>query len=361
VLVQLAGAGGRSRLLALIAERATATLQRDPADFVPSGIERGRAEYLGPVATDARGVIQWIDPGQILPASVHDALLDAFGVASADGADSAKAGRSFLGARFDASADSAALAAVRVTPGDSMALARAAGADSGGRYCAHRNNSLLKYLVGRATYDCVELDVMLDTSARGDGPAFVYHPPTPDPGLPLYELLARTGGAPAGGMWLDVKNLDARNAPPFLARLAVLVPPALRGRVIVETDNRLLARSPAVRAIADSGFVLSYYIDTELGCVCSRATNAGCPQAIDSLVADLHGGAFTGLSFDARGRAVARALQDRLTPRPVLNTWTPMDRCADGTRAEPLDPPARDSLLGEVQKYLVHLRSPFNY
>jgi chemotaxis-related protein WspB len=75
VLVQLAGAGGRSRLLALIAERATATLQRDPADFVPSGIERGGAEYLGPVATDARGVIQWIDPGQILPASVHDALL----------------------------------------------------------------------------------------------------------------------------------------------------------------------------------------------------------------------------------------------------------------------------------------------
>jgi chemotaxis-related protein WspB len=76
VLVQLADGHGRSRLLGLIAERATATLRRDPADFVPSGIDRSGAAYLGPVATDARGVIQWIDPARILPAAVHDALLD---------------------------------------------------------------------------------------------------------------------------------------------------------------------------------------------------------------------------------------------------------------------------------------------
>jgi chemotaxis-related protein WspB len=76
VLVQLADGDGRSRLLALIAERATATLQRDPAEFVPSGIDRSGAAYLGPVATDPRGVIQWIDPARILPAAVHDALLN---------------------------------------------------------------------------------------------------------------------------------------------------------------------------------------------------------------------------------------------------------------------------------------------
>ena len=75
VLVQV-GDSGRPRLLALIAERATATIQRDAADFVPSGIERRGATYLGPVATDQRGVIQWIDPAQILPPAVHDALLD---------------------------------------------------------------------------------------------------------------------------------------------------------------------------------------------------------------------------------------------------------------------------------------------
>jgi chemotaxis-related protein WspB len=76
VLVQLGDEPGHSRLLALIAERATATMRRDPADFVPSGVDRGGAAYLGPVATDARGVVQWIDPARILPPSVHDALLN---------------------------------------------------------------------------------------------------------------------------------------------------------------------------------------------------------------------------------------------------------------------------------------------
>jgi chemotaxis-related protein WspB len=74
VLVQLVDDAGRKRLLALIAERATATMQRDPGDFVPSGIDSGGAAYLGPVATDPGGVIQWIDPSRILPPAVHDAL-----------------------------------------------------------------------------------------------------------------------------------------------------------------------------------------------------------------------------------------------------------------------------------------------
>jgi chemotaxis-related protein WspB len=76
VLVQLADATGHPRLLALIAERATATMRRDAADFVPPGLDRGGATYLGPVATDARGVVQWIDPARILPPSVQDALLN---------------------------------------------------------------------------------------------------------------------------------------------------------------------------------------------------------------------------------------------------------------------------------------------
>jgi hypothetical protein len=131
--------------------------------------------------------------------------------------------------------------------------------------------------------------------------------------------------------------------------------------VIVETGTRALAGSPAAAAIADSGFVLSYYLDTELGCTCSRAPNPGCESAIRQLAGELSGGAFTGLSFDARGRAVARALRDRLAPRPVLNTWTPMDRCGNGTYARPLEPSSRDSLLDDVQKYLVHMPSAFTY
>ncbi|HET6583113.1 MAG TPA: hypothetical protein VFG69_06695 [Nannocystaceae bacterium] len=297
---------------------------------------------------------------RIAASSVHDAVLDAFGI-SPDGAGAFAASNSVLDESFDASSDSSALATLPLVPGDSADLARdSTVVQSVGRLCAHRDNSVLKYLEGRATYHCVELDVVLDSTTRGDGPAFVFHPPTPDPGLPLYELLARAG-VPRYGMWLDVKNLTARNAPHFLARIAALVPPALRTRVIVETGNRALAGSAAAAAIADSGFVFSYYLDTELGCICSRATNPGCEDRIRQLAEELNGGSFTGLSFDARGRAVARALLERIAPRPVLNTWTPMDRCENGSRAQPLDPPARDSLLDDVQKYLVQMRSAFTY
>jgi hypothetical protein len=294
---------------------------------------------------------------RIATAAVHDAVLDAFGISPSESG----AAPSILDASFDPASDSAALATLPLVPGDSAERRRSPDvAPERSRICAHRGNSVLKFLEERAAYDCVEMDVVLDSTARGDGPAFVFHPPTPDPGLPLYDLLAHAG-VPRYGMWLDVKNLTAANAPPFLARIAALVPPTLRPRVVVETGNRTLAGSPAAAAIADSGFVLSYYLDTELGCTCSRATNPGCENAIAWLAAELNGGAFTGLSFDARGRAVARALQDRLAPRPVLNTWTPMDRCENGSYARPLDPPARDSLLGDVQKYLVQMRSAFSY
>jgi chemotaxis-related protein WspB len=65
---------GKTHLLGLIAEKVTETVRREPADFVASGVTTDRAPYLGPVATDARGVLQWIDVEWLLPASVRDAL-----------------------------------------------------------------------------------------------------------------------------------------------------------------------------------------------------------------------------------------------------------------------------------------------
>ena len=61
-------------MLGLMAEHATETVRRDPADFVPSGVANGAAPYLGPMATDARGLMQWIEMDTLLPASVKDAL-----------------------------------------------------------------------------------------------------------------------------------------------------------------------------------------------------------------------------------------------------------------------------------------------
>jgi hypothetical protein len=75
----------------------------------------------------------------------------------------------------------------------------------------------------------------------------------------------------------------------------------------------------------------------------------------------LDGAAFRGVSFDARGRTLARTIQSRISPRPVLNAWTPMDRCANGDRATPLDPPALDTLRRQVQKFLVRMPSDFTH
>jgi chemotaxis-related protein WspB len=65
---------GEKRLLGLIAEKATETMRREAADFIPSGITNDRAAYLGPVATDARGLVQWIDVAKLVPDSVRDVL-----------------------------------------------------------------------------------------------------------------------------------------------------------------------------------------------------------------------------------------------------------------------------------------------
>jgi chemotaxis-related protein WspB len=74
VLVHYPDGHGETHLLGLIAEKVTETVRRDPADFVASGVTSDRAPYLGPVATDAHGLMQWIDVEWLLPASVRDVL-----------------------------------------------------------------------------------------------------------------------------------------------------------------------------------------------------------------------------------------------------------------------------------------------
>lgn len=74
VIVIYPGADSAQHLLGLIAEKATQTLRRDPADFTESGVVNDDAPYLGPVATDPNGLLQWIDVKKLLPASVRDVL-----------------------------------------------------------------------------------------------------------------------------------------------------------------------------------------------------------------------------------------------------------------------------------------------
>jgi len=74
VLVHYPDSEGHTRLLGLIAERATQTVRREETDFVASGVTSDGASYLGPVAPDARGLLQWLEPRTLLPASVRDLL-----------------------------------------------------------------------------------------------------------------------------------------------------------------------------------------------------------------------------------------------------------------------------------------------
>jgi chemotaxis-related protein WspB len=74
VVVHYPDGRGETRLLGLIAERVTETVRRDHAEFVASGVTLDRAPYLGPVAADPRGLLQWIQVERLLPPSVRDVL-----------------------------------------------------------------------------------------------------------------------------------------------------------------------------------------------------------------------------------------------------------------------------------------------
>lgn len=63
-----------TRLLGLRLEYANETLRCDPASFVDGGIDPAHARYLGPVRHDARGLVQWVHIGALLPDAVHALL-----------------------------------------------------------------------------------------------------------------------------------------------------------------------------------------------------------------------------------------------------------------------------------------------
>ncbi|WP_352846849.1 chemotaxis protein CheW [Mesorhizobium sp. M0767] len=74
VLIRYPTKDGENHLLALVAERATDMLERDPSDFAPSGMEAGTPPYLGPVASDDRGLVQWVRAEALLSDDIRETL-----------------------------------------------------------------------------------------------------------------------------------------------------------------------------------------------------------------------------------------------------------------------------------------------
>jgi chemotaxis-related protein WspB len=70
-----------ARLLGLIAEHATETMRREPADFVEVGVRSDGAPYLGPVIRDAQGLVQRITVDRLLTPAMHDVLFQEVGTA----------------------------------------------------------------------------------------------------------------------------------------------------------------------------------------------------------------------------------------------------------------------------------------
>lgn len=62
------------RTLGLIAEHATNMVQRSIQDFIETGVESDDAHFLGKVANDAGGLIQWIEVERLLTSEVRNVL-----------------------------------------------------------------------------------------------------------------------------------------------------------------------------------------------------------------------------------------------------------------------------------------------
>jgi chemotaxis-related protein WspB len=74
ILVNYPDDAGTDRLLGLIAEQATDIVRKEPEDFVDPGVKMTAAPYLGPVAMDNQGMIQWVREQRLLPEPVRNLL-----------------------------------------------------------------------------------------------------------------------------------------------------------------------------------------------------------------------------------------------------------------------------------------------
>jgi chemotaxis-related protein WspB len=74
IVVQHADANGHNQPLGLIAEYVTQTLRKEAKDFVDPGVTIPGAPYLGPVAMDSQGPIQWLHAQRLLSEPIRELL-----------------------------------------------------------------------------------------------------------------------------------------------------------------------------------------------------------------------------------------------------------------------------------------------
>jgi chemotaxis-related protein WspB len=74
ILVKYPLETGKTHLLGILAEHATETFRRPEEDFQDSGVAMADASWLGPVLTDAAGIVQRIEISRLLPRNLCNQL-----------------------------------------------------------------------------------------------------------------------------------------------------------------------------------------------------------------------------------------------------------------------------------------------
>jgi len=77
VLVHCPDGRGSERLLGLVAEHVTETFRRQASDFRDSGVDLPEARWLGPVASDVGGLVQWVQVDELLSPELRALLFPA--------------------------------------------------------------------------------------------------------------------------------------------------------------------------------------------------------------------------------------------------------------------------------------------
>lgn len=225
----------------------------------------------------------------------------------------------------------------------------------GQRLWAHRVNSLGKLSEAIGLFAGVELDLVFN--AERD--LFeVRHPPVPDTGLTLEEVLRflqRQGATTR--LWLDVKNIDGDNLGRVIEHLARLDGHyGLKERAIVETGFT----GAGLDRLAAQGFYVSYYLPTRRIRTALRDDDAA---ALQELAAEIARVVKThqarAISFDVTLRAfVDRQLSTWIAAEGLdLLTWDLAVSSAEARFARHL---ARRGLDERYQVILVPLLSRFD-
>ncbi len=74
ILVHYTGCDKTEHLLGFLAEQVTEAIHRQRQDFQSTGIDTPDVPYLGGIAHDRAGMLQWIDIDRLLPESVQQLL-----------------------------------------------------------------------------------------------------------------------------------------------------------------------------------------------------------------------------------------------------------------------------------------------